>query len=96
LVLATADLQDRYDILHFYRDTVIANSGTTGDWVDLAHIPTVFGEDVTERLAKFVSYKKQGLAIYDSSQEGMVVNTSFNGYDDTVKVQTIQAIDLAI
>jgi hypothetical protein len=96
LVLATADLQDRYDILHYYRDTLIANSGTTGDWVDLAHIPTVFGEDVTERLMKFVSYKKQGLAIFDSSQEGTTINQAFNGYDDTVRVQAIQAIDLAI
>ena len=97
LVLATADLQDRYDILHYYRDTLIANSGTTGDWVDLAHIPTCFGQDVTERLMKFVSYKKQGLAIIDSSQEGTVVNQLFsNGYDDTVRVQAIQAIDLAI
>ena len=45
---------------------------------------------------KFVSYKKQGLAIYDSSQEGVMLNTSFNGYDDTIRVQAIQAIDLAI
>jgi hypothetical protein len=46
---------------------------------------------------KFVSYKKQGLAIIDSSQEGTVVNQLFsNGYDDTVRVQAIQAIDLAI
>jgi hypothetical protein len=45
---------------------------------------------------KFVSYKKQGLAIYDSSQEGAMLNTSFNGYDDTIRVQAIQAIDLAI
>jgi hypothetical protein len=36
------------------------------------------------------------LALYDSSQEGQVVNTAFNGYDDTIKLQTIQAIDLAI
>lgn len=97
LVLATADLQDRYDVLHFYRDTLIANSGTTGDWVDLAHIPTCFGQDVTERLTKFISYKKNGLAIIDSSQEGTVVNQLFsNGYDDTVRVQAIQAIDLAL
>lgn len=97
LVLATADLQDRYDILHYYRDTLIANSGTTGDWVDLAHIPAVFGADVSERLQKFILYKKQGLAIIDSSQEGTVVNQLFsNGYDDTVRVSAIQAIDLAI
>ena len=31
LVLACAGLQDKYDILHFYRDSLIANSGSTGD-----------------------------------------------------------------
>ena len=31
LVLACADLQDTYDILFFFRDSLIANSGTTGD-----------------------------------------------------------------
>ena len=48
---------------------------------------------------KWLSYKKQGLAILDSSQEGIdksPLNTIFNGYDNTVKAQAIQAIQLAI
>lgn len=45
---------------------------------------------------KFKAYKKQGLALFDSSQEGETMNTTFNGFDDTVKLQAIQAIDLAI
>lgn len=45
---------------------------------------------------KFKAYKKSGLALYDSSQEGEVINTSFAGFDDSIKLQTIQAIDLAI
>jgi len=36
------------------------------------------------------------MALYDSSQEGQAINTSFNGFDDTIKLQTIQAIELAI
>jgi hypothetical protein len=31
LMLATADLQDKFDVLNFYRDNVIAESGTVGD-----------------------------------------------------------------
>jgi hypothetical protein len=31
IVLATADLQDKFDLLHFYRDNLIATSGTVGD-----------------------------------------------------------------
>ena len=35
--------------------------------------------------------------MYDSSQEGAnMMNTTFNGFDDTVKAQSIQAIQLAI
>jgi hypothetical protein len=52
LILSTANLQDKYDCLHFYRDNVIAESGSVGDWVDVAHIPTFLGATVTERLTK--------------------------------------------
>jgi hypothetical protein len=30
-MLKTADLQDRNDILYFYKDNIIAESGTVGD-----------------------------------------------------------------
>ena len=102
LVLACADQQDRYDILHFYRDNLIANSGTVGDWIDETLIPTHLGVSMPERLAKWISMKKQGIALLDSSQEGRLsagnapLNTIFNGYDDTVKAQAVQAIQLAI
>jgi hypothetical protein len=39
LILKTANLQDKYDLLHFFRDNLIANSGVPGDWVDLPMIP---------------------------------------------------------
>lgn len=45
---------------------------------------------------KWKAYKKSGIALYDSSQEGDMMNTAFNGYDDTIKMQTIQALDLAM
>ena len=32
----------------------------------------------------------------DSSQEGQPLNTIFNGFDDTVRAQSIQAIQIAI
>jgi hypothetical protein len=96
LILSTANLQDKYDILHFYRDNILSESGTVGDWVDVAHLPKFLGSNVTERLMKWKAYKKQGLALYDSSQEGQLLNTGFNGFDDTIKAQTIEAIDLAI
>lgn len=96
LILATANLQDKFDVLHFYRDNVIAESGSIGDWIDVAFIPKFLGEDLPKRIAKWKAYKKSGIALYDSSQEGNMMNTSFNGFDDAIKLDTIQAIDLAI
>ena len=102
LVLACAHLQDQYDLLHFYRDNLIANSGTVGDWIDYTLIPAKLGANFPERLTKWIALKKQGVAVLDSSQEGRVqsgqapLNTIFNGYDNTVKAQAIQAIQLAI
>ena len=102
LVLACANQQDRYDMLIFYRDNLIANSGTSGDWIDESLIPTNLGVNWPERLKKWLAYKKQGLALIDTSQEGRLatgqqpLNTTFTGFDDTVKAESIQAIQLAI
>lgn len=101
LVLACSHLQDKYDILNFYRDSLIANSGTVGDFIDVSMLPKFLGSDVAERLQKYIAYKKAGIAPIDTSQEGRFagqapINTIFNGYDDTVRVQAIQAIYLAI
>ena len=97
IILKTIDLQNRYDLLSFYKDNLIASSGTVGDWLDLAYVPQVLGVDLPERLQKWLAYKKQGLGLIDSSQEGaQMMNTIFNGYDDTIKAQSIQAIELAM
>lgn len=101
LVLACADMQDRYNMLHFYRDQLIASSGTVGDILDISMLPEVLGSNFAERFQKWLAYKKTGTALIDSSQEGRTsagapMNTIFNGFDDTVKVQSIQAIQLAI
>ena len=97
LILKTANLQDKNDILLFYRDNLISESGSSGDWLDVAHLPTFLGSTIQERLMKWKAYKKQGLALYDSSQEGSpMLNTTFSGYDNTIKFDAINAIDLAI
>jgi hypothetical protein len=97
LVLSTANLQDKFDVLNFYRDNVIAESGTVGDWIDIAYLPKILGSELTERLLKWKAYKKQGLALIDSSQEGLPpMNTTFGGFDDSISFQSIQAIDLAM
>ena len=97
LVLSTAGLQDQYDCLLYHRECLLASSGTVGDWIDVASLPEFLGQETPDRLLRWIAYKKQGVALYDSSQEGAnIVNTTFNGYDDTVKVHAIQAIQVAI
>ena len=97
LMLATMDIQDKYDLLLYCRDNLIATSGTVGDWIDVAHLPVFLGVKMPERIMKWQAYKKNGMALYDSSQEGaQLLNTTFNGFDDTVKAQSIQAIQIAI
>ncbi len=102
LVLACTHLQDRFDLLCFYRDNLIANSGTVGDWIDETLIPSHLGVSMPERLARWIALKKQGIGLLNSSEDGRIssgaapLNTIFNGYDDTVKAQAIQAIQLAI
>lgn len=102
LVLACASLQDKYNLLHFYRDNLIASSGNVGDWIDVSMLPKFLGVNLPERLQKFLAYKKSGIAPIDTSQEGRLgggqapINTIFNGYDDTIKAQTVEAIQIAI
>lgn len=66
--------------------------------MDISMMPTALGVDLPERIQKWLAYKKAGLAMVDSSQEGRGFNnnTFMAGFDDTIKVQTIQAIELAI
>ena len=52
IVVSTMPLQDKYDLLCFYRDNLIANSGTVGDWIDLAMLPEQLGVSMPERLQK--------------------------------------------
>ena len=97
LMLATADLQDNYDMLLYQKDNLIALSGTSGGIVDVASLPEFLGDDLPERLMKYQAYRKIGLAIIDSSQEGQQnINTIYNGFDDTKGLSAIQYIQLAV
>lgn len=99
LMLATADLQDNYDMLRFQADNMAALAGTTGGIVDVASLPEFLGDDLPERLMKYQAYRKIGLALIDSSQEGQNTNGAaniYNGYDDTKGLSALQYIQLAI
>ena len=97
LMLATADQQDNYDLLLYKKDNIAALAGTAGAIVDIAQLPEMLGEDMTERLMKYQALRKIGLAVIDTSQEGsMQQNTFYGGFDDTKGLSAIQYIQLAI
>ena len=102
LILKCAHLQDRYDLLIYYRDNLIANSGTSGTIMDMSLLPANLGVKWPERVQKWLAYKKAGIQWIDTTQEGRndngnaPINTIFNGFDDTLKSQAVQAIELAI
>lgn len=52
LMINTMSLQDKYDLLLYSRDNLIASSGTVGDWLDIAHLPTALGATMPERIQK--------------------------------------------
>lgn len=65
-------------------------------------LPTNLGVQWPERVQKWLAYKKAGIQWIDTTQEGRndngnaPINTIFNGFDDTLKAQAVQAIELAI
>lgn len=100
LILKCASLQDRYDLLQYYRDVIMANSGVKGSIIDISMIPKSLGVKFPERVQRWLAYKKQGLELIDTTMEGRAegqpINTIFNGYDDSIPAAAIQAIEVAI
>lgn len=70
--------------------------------MDMSLIPTNLGITWPERVQKWIAYRKAGIEWIDTTQEGRnetgsaPINTIFNGFDDTLKAQAVQAIELAI
>ena len=102
MVRACMVLQDKYDLSIFYRDKLIANSGSVGDWINMPTLPAFLGDSMPERIMKWIAYKKAGVGLMDTSQEGQLntgqapLNTLVNGFDDTVKAQAVQGIQMVI
>ncbi len=68
LVLSTEPLSEKYDVLHYHWESLIAMSGGKAVMVDYADIPVWMGASETERVMKWLGYLKQGVAMIDSAQ----------------------------
>lgn len=98
LVLACANLQDRYDLLNFMQEYLISTSGVKGQIVNVSTIPLHLGDTPEERIVASMVMRKQGTYLIDTAAEGDMsgLNTTFNGYDDTVDPNSINAIAIAM
>jgi hypothetical protein len=96
LILKTKDIQDKYDILHYFRDNLIAQSGTKGSRINISGIPKFLDDDPTMRILKFISYKKQGNELYDPSQEGFTDFNHYGDYNNSIDGASLEAINATI
>ena len=92
LGLALAPIQDKYDLLMYFRDNLIANSGVKGSRVNLAAIPKVFGKDFNERMSKFISYRKQGVEFIDPTEAGAELFQHYGDFDNSIDGNGLKAI----
>lgn len=67
LILATKSLQDKYDLLDYFENNLVASSGTRGIRVHVPSIPTFLGTSPEERMMKHLAYLKQGVDLVDDT-----------------------------
>ncbi len=87
------DLQDAYDVTIFYRDSMIAHSGVSGDRINVAGIPKVLGNDFMERLFKFIALKKNGFELIDPTEPGAQMFSHYGSFDNSINGQSLDAIE---
>jgi hypothetical protein len=96
IVLSLKDIQDSYDIIKFFRDNLIANSGVNGSRVNLAAIPKVLGANYMERLLKFIAFRKQGLEVYDPTEDGANLFSAYGDFNASLDPNLIQTLALVL
>lgn len=82
----------------FKLDNIIAMSGVKGAIIDQAALPENLGATPQERIQKFIAYRKSGVSLMDTAQEGAAntQNTINNGFNDSLDAGTIQGYQIAL
>jgi hypothetical protein len=96
VVGALKDLQDAYDVTIFYRDSMIAHSGVSGDRINVAGIPKVLGNDFMERLFKFIALKKNGFELIDPTEPGAQMFQHYGSFDNSINGKSLDSIEKVI
>lgn len=87
------ELQDLYDIMMFFRNNTVANSGVSGSRVNVAAIPKALGKKFMDRLTKWVTLRKQGLELVDPTEEGASLFQHYGDFDASISANSITAIN---
>tara|TARA_R110002073_G_scaffold32817_3_gene99182 strand:- start:5202 stop:7568 length:2367 start_codon:yes stop_codon:yes gene_type:complete len=94
--LALKDLQDSFDIIVFFRDNLIANSGLDGSRINMAAIPKVLGQDYMERILKFIHFRKQGLEFIDPTEDGANMFSGYGNFQGSLSSGALQELNLVL
>ncbi len=90
---ALKEPQDLYDLTMFYRDSMVANSGVSGDRINIAAIPKVLGGNFMDRLLKFIDYKRAGYELIDPTEPGAQYFNHYGSYDNSLNGQAVISIN---
>ena len=86
------ELQDLYDILVFFRNNTIANSGVSGSRVNVAAIPKALGTKFMNRLTKWLTLRKQGVELVDPTEDGASLFQHYGNFDASINANSLGAI----
>lgn len=93
MVNSMREIQDLYDIMLFFRNNTVANSGASGSRVNVAAIPKALGSKFMDRLTKWMTMRKQGVELIDVTEEGSSLFQHYGDFDSSVKADAINAIN---
>jgi len=93
MVNSMREIQDLYDIIMFFRNNMVANSGVSGSRVNVAGIPKALGKKFMDRLTKWITIRKQGLELVDPTEEGASLFQYYGDFDASVNGNAIQSIN---
>lgn len=96
MVEKTKDLQDTYDLIHYFRDNLIANSGTKGSRINVAALPKFLGANMMERLTTIINLRKQGVEPIDPTMDGASLFQHYGDFDNSLNGNGIMALNAVL
>jgi hypothetical protein len=93
MVNSLREIQDLYDIIMFFRNNTVANSGVSGSRVNTAAIPKALGTKFMDRLTKWITLRKQGVELIDPTEEGANLFQHYGDFSNAISGDAINAIN---